>query len=577
MFFAPFRGICFLFFLPVLVPVAFAVPNFVFIYVDDMGWTDAGFMGSSYYETPRLDSLSRQGMVFRAAYANASNCSPSRAATMSGQYAPRTGIYTVDNSDRGFTRNRKLIPTPNTLDLDTNVITMAEALRSGGYVTGLFGKWHLGETQPFWPERQGFNVNVGGYSAGAPSSYFAPYNNPKIVPDGPTGEYLTDRLTDEAIQFIRTHRSRPFFAFLPFYDVHTPNTTKQAYINRFSGKPGSNGQNNATYAGKVWAVDVSVGRILDSLEAMNLAGNTVVVFFSDNGGHANYTSMIGLRGSKGMLYEGGMRVPLIVRWPGMVAPGSRSDTVVVGMDFYPTFLEMAGISPPVQILDGKSLMPVLTGTGGLQRGAVHWHYPVYLEPYNVSQGMWRTTPGAAIRMGDYKLIEYFEYGQLELYNLRVDLAESRNLALLEPLKVKELRDAMLAWRISVSAPVPTALNPNYNPDSIPTNYVTWQEVLAVMPTSAREMHKVHDIRFRRISTTAFSLSYLDPVGTSVSLKWVDVHGRVIKTFSGPKQTGPGECRIRLDLSAEAGVNPIRGLYLLRLETGNRAEYLKVFL
>jgi arylsulfatase A-like enzyme len=449
-------------------------PNIVFILIDDLGWRDVGFMGSEYYETPHIDALAGQGMAFTSAYANGPNCAPSRASLMSGQYTPRHGIYTVAPAARGQARNRKLLVDETETTLDLEIVTIAEALRSAGYATASVGKWHLGAGD-YLPQNQGFDVNVGGNARGSPPSHFWPYERQTargaalaiedLREGGAEGEYLADRLTDEALAWIDANADEPFFLYMTHYAVHTPIQAKPAVIDKYAGKAGSQGHDNPRYAAMVESADDSVGRILARLDELGLADDTVVFFFSDNGGLGRVTSMAPLRGSKGMLYEGGIREPLIVRWPGRVEAGRTSDVPVTGVDFYPTLLEMAGADAPAgQVLDGLSLLPLLTGgrvEEALQARPLFWHFPAYLE--GGANGPWRTTPAAAVRQGDFKLIEFFEDGSLELYNLRDDLGEQHNRAGDMPDEVQELHDLMLAWRETVGAPVPTAQNPDYDP------------------------------------------------------------------------------------------------------------------
>jgi len=424
-------------------------PNFVFIFIDDMGWKDLGFMGSRYYETPNIDKLAGEGVVFTNAYSNAPNCAPTRACLMSGQYTPRHGIYTVGTSERGQSKLRKLIPTPNKMNLDSKVVTIPDALRQGGYTSACIGKWHLGSKSPYRPVDRGFDVaferNHGGHFS-------------------KEGDYLTDRLTDEAIKFIDANKDGPFFLYLPHHAVHTPIQAKERLIEKYKKKEPTDAHNNPTYAAMIESVDQSVGRIMAKLDEPALRNNTVVFFFSDNGGYANATSMVPLRGSKGMLYEGGIRVPMIVRWPGVTRSGGVCEEPVIGIDFYPTMLEMAGVRQPSgHILDGLSIVPLLRGKGTLNRKAIFWHFPAYLEGYNEEQWPWRTTPTGAIRQGDFKLIEYFEDGKIELYNLKDDLGEKKDLAGTMPDKAEELHRMLIEWRKSVDAPVPAEKNPQYDP------------------------------------------------------------------------------------------------------------------
>ena len=449
-------------------------PNIVFFFIDDMGWTDLGFMGSKYYETPHIDRLAKESMVFTDAYANAPNCAPSRACLMSGQYSPRHGIYTVGDPARGNAQFRKLVPTPNETVLGDEFVTIAEALKPAGYTSASMGKWHLGAD----PTTQGFDVNIAGKEWGSPSGggYHSPYKYPNLVNPKP-GEYLTDRLTEEANKFIEANRKQPFFLYLTHYAVHTPIQGKKDVTEKYRKRKGRNGHDNAAYAAMVESVDDSVGSVLAKLDELQLSDNTVVLFFSDNGGYQGATRNLPLRGGKGMLYEGGIREPMIVKWPGVTRPGSRCDEPVIGVDYYPTLLEIAGAKRPQgYTLDGLSFAPCLRDAAAtLDRDAIFWHFPAYLQGNPARDGRgcrepnrpFRTTPGGAIRMSDWKLIEFFEDGGLELYNLKDDLAESTNLASANPGKVKELHNAMLAWRQRVNAPVPTERNPKYDPEAKP--------------------------------------------------------------------------------------------------------------
>jgi arylsulfatase A-like enzyme len=443
-------------------------PNIIFILVDDMGWTDAGFAGSKYYETPNIDKLASQGMVFTAGYANGPNCQPTRACLLSGQYGPRHGVYTVGNSQRGQASQRKLMPVENNVTLPASRVTIAESLKAAGYVTAHMGKWHLGDGET-GPAGQGFDVNIAGNRAGLPKSYFSPYRN-KDIADGPAGEYITDRLTDEALKFIEKNQARPFFLYLPHYAVHTPLQAKNAMIEKYRNKPPHGGHKNPTYAAMIESTDQGVGRIMSKLDELKIAENTVVVFFSDNGGVQGITSNAPLRGAKGMLYEGGIREPMIVRWPAKVKAGSRCLTPVIGIDFYPTLLEIAGANRPAgYTLDGQSIVPLLTGSDGFEREAIYWHFPCYLEGYctPLNDPYFRTRPVAAVRSGDWKLLEFFEDARLELYNLKDDIGETRNLAKDNPDKTADLLKLMRDWRKATGAPVPTRLNPKYDPKARP--------------------------------------------------------------------------------------------------------------
>ena len=439
-----------------------AKPNVVLIYIDDFGWRDVGFNGTKFYETPNADRIAREGMNFRSAYANAPNCAPSRACLMSGLYSPRHGVYTVANSDRGKAALRKIIPTKNTTVLADEFVTLAEALKAGGYKTATMGKWHLGDD----PTTQGFDINIAGREWGSPSGggYHSPYKYPNLV-NRKKGEYLTDRLGTEAAQFMEANKERPFFLYLTHYAVHTPIQAKPELTAKYEQKPPTDKQTNAKYAAMIESMDDSVGTVLDTLDRLKLADNTIVIFYADNGGHGGVTSNAPLRGSKGMLYEGGIRVPMAVRWPGVVKPGTTSDEPVIGIDLYPTLLEATQTKLPARVnLDGTSMLPLLSDAGAsLFRPAIYWHFPAYLQGYTKRHGPFRTTPAGAIRMGDWKLIEYFEDGVLELYNLSDDIGEEQNLAKREAKRTVEMHSMMKAWRRATNAPVPKEKNPKFDP------------------------------------------------------------------------------------------------------------------
>ena len=428
-------------------------PNFVFFLIDDMGWRDLACYGSTFYETPHIDRLCSQGMKFTSAYAACPVCSPTRASVMTGKYPARLH---VTDWIAGHNRPLAKLRIPDwTKYLPLEEVTLAEALKPAGYATASIGKWHLG-TEEYWPEKQGFDVNLAGCHMGQPPAYFAPYKIPTLT-EGPVGEYLTDRLADEALTFIDKNKDRPFFLYLPNYAVHTPLQAKKEVVAKYQAKVRpDNPQNNATYAAMVESVDDGVGKVLAKLDALGLADRTVVVFTSDNGGLMRSTSNAPLRDGKGTFYEGGIREPLIVRWPEAVKPGSVCDEVVSSIDFFPTLAEIAGI--PLQTtgakdLDGVSFVPLLRQTATLRREAIYWHYPHY-HPCGA-------TPGGIIRAGDWKLIETFEDGRVELYNLRDDLGEAKDLAAAMPDRAAALRQRLADWRKSVGAQMPTP-NPDYD-------------------------------------------------------------------------------------------------------------------
>jgi len=445
-------------------------PNIVYIMADDLGYTDLGCYGSDYYHTPNLDRLATQSMVFTDGYANCANCAPTRAALMSGMYAPRTGVYTVGNPDRGKSKDRALIPSPNTTELAPQVFTLAEVLKAAGYTTAHIGKWHLGSGAT-GPENQGFDINIAGTPSGGTRSFFSPYNNASL-PDGPKGEYLTDRLTREAAAFIEAQADAdaPFFLYLPLYAVHTPIQPLPELAERAESRERGQYHNNPKYAGFVEGMDQFVGRVLEALEQQGVADNTIVVFTSDNGGHGAYTDVHPLRGGKGMFYEGGIRVPLMVRWPGVTRAGAVCDEPVLLFDFYPTFAAVANSKlPTTQPVDGMDLSPLLKDAeASLNREAIFFHFPAYLEAYGggmdeAHRQPWRATPCSVIRAGDWKLIEYFETGEVELFNLADDLGEQHNLAKQKPQIAEELLEKLHAWHGETQAPIPTERNPQYQP------------------------------------------------------------------------------------------------------------------
>jgi arylsulfatase A-like enzyme len=444
-------------------------PNVLFIYVDDLGWRDLGVMGSTYYETPNVDGLASEGMVFTDAYACAPNCAPSRACLLTGMYTPRHGVYTVGSAERGQAADRKLIPVENETNLELDFLTLGEVLQEAGYRTGFIGKWHLGG-EGHLPRDQGFDWSLAGDEAGTPASYFYPYKNQtRAIPgleEGVEGEYLADRLTSEAITFLKEAgvEAEPFFLFLSHYSVHTPLRAKPELTERYREKPASGGHDHPTYAAMVHSVDESVGRLLATLDSLGLAENTVVFFHSDNGGYGPATSMAPLRGSKGMLYEGGIRVPLIVRWPGQVQSGARSDIPVMGTDIYPTILEMAGgTATDGRALDGISLTPLLVDRGEPASRALYWHFPAYLEADASVEGLWRTTPASAVRRGRYKLLHFFEDGRRELYDLISDPSESEDLSADLGQEASELGELLERWWRETRACIPSEFNPLYDP------------------------------------------------------------------------------------------------------------------
>lgn len=422
-------------------------PNIVVILVDDLGWADLGCFGNVFHETPSIDRLAREGMRFTHGYAACTVCSPTRAALLTGRYPAR--LHLTDWI-AGHDRPKAPLAIPDwTKELTLEEVTLAEALRGAGYATAHIGKWHLGGAGR-GPKDQGFDVAIGGDHRGQPPSYFSPYRIPAIA-DGPQGEFLTDREASEAIKFIAAHKDRPFLLCLWHYAVHTPLAGKREVIAHYAAKARGQGvERNATYAALIDSVDQSTGRILAALDDHDLARNTIVAFTSDNGGLAlgDVTSNAPLRSGKGSPYEGGHRVPLVVRWPSVVAAGTTSDAAVSTVDFFPTLLAAAGVERPKNVeLDGVDLAPVLKRTGALDRDALCWHYPHY-HPGGA-------TPYSAIRRGKYKLIEYFEDRPAELYDLVADEGERTNLAEQEPTVTQDLLKRLARWREQVKAQLPT--------------------------------------------------------------------------------------------------------------------------
>ncbi len=441
-------------------------PNIVLILVDDLGYMDTHTYGSKFYETPNIDKLAKQGMMFTNAYASAANCAPSRACLLSGKNTPRHGIYTVNNSDRGKSERRKLIPTSNTSVLGSHFVTVAEKLQGVGYVTSSIGKWHLGES----PKSQGFDINIGGTHKGHPKSYFSPYNNKSLI-NGPEGEYLTDRLTSEALNFIKDNKKNKFFLYLPYYTVHTPLQGKKEVISKYKNKKTTTNQKNAIYAAMIESMDENVGKIMESLDKLKLSENTIVFFCSDNGGVRRISSQYPLRAGKGSYYEGGIRVPLIIKWQKKIGMGKICNVPVTNLDFFPTIMDIAKIKKTKnEILDGDNLVPLLLKKGKFNKNrALFWHFPIYLQTnvYNLKDGRdpyFRTRPGSVVRKGKWKLHEYFEDNALELYNLETDQGEINNLSETYPEIVEKLHNLLIDWRKTMEAPVPDQLNPEYNPN-----------------------------------------------------------------------------------------------------------------
>ena len=431
-------------------------PNIILILADDLGWTDVGCQGTKYYETPNIDKLAARGLRLTSFY-HSPNCAPTRAALMTGQYAPRTGIYTVGSLERGDAKDRKMNVPVNETKLPLDRVTIAQAMKDAGYATALYGKWHLGEQGKYHPAKRGFDDAI--VSMG---KHFDFTTNPKVPV--PPGAYLAEFLTEHAEKFIDQNKDRPFFVYLAHFGVHTPLEAKTELIEKYRKKKGVGDHNNPVYAAMIESVDQSVGRVLAKLDALKLTDNTIVIFASDNGGVGGYqaagvnarsiTGTFSLRGGKGMLYEGGLRVPFLIAWPGRIPPGRTSDTPCAHVDLLPSFVELTGKSVlPKQTLDGVSLVKLWKNPDTkLDREAIYCHFPGYLEG---SKGAWRTTPCAMMRAGDFTLLEFFEDGRLELYNVKDDIGQKQDLAKRLPEKTRELHQKMVDWRRQIKAAMPT--------------------------------------------------------------------------------------------------------------------------
>ncbi|MFM8337082.1 MAG: sulfatase [Opitutaceae bacterium] len=446
-------------------------PNIVLIFADDLGWKDVGYQGNDFHETPNLDRLASQGMVFSAAYAGAGNCAPSRACLLSGNYTPRHHVYAVQSTDRGPKEFQRLVPVPNRSGLAKDNVTLADALKAAGYATGIFGKWHLDGPEGAEPGEQGFDtVHQSHHTWGDAESKDGA--NPKGI----------FSLTRGACAFMEKNRDRPFFVYLPHYAIHTALEAKPETLEKFKRKKPGVQHSNALYAACLYDLDAGVGLLLAKLAELGLERDTLVVFTSDNGG-TQASSQEPLRGNKGGYYEGGIREPFIARWPGVIRPGNRNATPVINLDLYPTFLAAAGAPVPAgKVLDGESLLPLFRGDGALKRRAIFWHFPGYLNQpvirgrdIDVRDGF-RSRPVTVMNEGGWKLHLFHEEWQLdggrarldtnravELYDLNTDLGERNDLARSNPAKRDEMLDRLLAWMNDTGALVPSEANPRYRP------------------------------------------------------------------------------------------------------------------
>lgn len=448
--------------------------NIVLIVVDDLGWTDTGCCGSKYYETPNIDKLRASGMMFTQAYAACAVCSPTRASIMTGRYPARLGItdwihpfhrlakkaIAEKKHPQGYEllKGKKLKTPINKMWLDKEEIIIPEVLKEKGFSSCHVGKWHLGFAD-WYPDRQGFDFNRGGCEYGQPPDYFDPYKGsrwksiPTLKPRK-TGEYLTDREGDEAVRFIRRHGDEPFFLYMAHYAVHTPIQCKEEIRKKYAAKAKTN-HTSPSYAAMIESVDQAVGKIMNTLEELKIKNNTLVIFTSDNGGASHVlvdggkaTDNSPLRAGKGYPYEGGIRVPLVVSWPGRIKPGSTCDVPVSSIDIFPTLCEAAGTGLPAdRVIDGLSLMPLLCRSETLQRDTLYWHFPHYW-------GGNRVKPYSIIREGDWKLIRHYEDNKFELFNLKEDLGEQNDLAESMPKKVIDLKRKLRRWFKEVGALLP---------------------------------------------------------------------------------------------------------------------------
>ena len=469
-------------------------PNVIFILADDLGWMDLGCYGSSFYETPNLDQLAREGVRFTNAYAACPVSSPTRVSIQTGRYPGR--VHVTDWIPGKYDYNKEMmqkvcpvLPPDYNYNMSLEEVTIAEAMKEGGYKTIHVGKWHCCEDPGYYPQYQGYDVNIGGCEMGSPrgkSYYFSPYNNP-MLPDGPKGEYLTDRLGDECVKQIRENKDKPFFINMDFYQVHTPLMAKEEQIRYFQAKYDRMRldtlntfiehpdyvdrqpfpadlfkerivQSNVVYAAMIASMDENIGKIIKELKDQGLYENTIIMFMSDNGGlstsEGSATSNLPLRGGKGHMYEGGIREPFIVYGPGVKEKDWVTDAVITSTDFYPTILEMTGLpAKPKQHLDGKSFASVLKGEGNFDRGPIFWHYPHY-----PNQG---GRPSGAIRSGNYKLIEFYDNGEVELYDLSKDIGEQHDLAKEQPELANILKHEFDQGCKDIEASMPTK-NPAFN-------------------------------------------------------------------------------------------------------------------
>jgi len=467
-------------------------PNIILILLDDLSWRDVGFMENNFIETPSLDHLASEGMVFTHAYSSSPNCAPSRAAIMSGLYSPRTEVYTMISGDMGEEHQRAVLTPRNKMYLESQFTTMAEALKDRGYATAHIGKWNLGTGKIRGPEGQGFDLNIAGYRGGYPhKGYFAPYDLPGLE-DAPEGEYLTDRLSAEASQFIAQNHEQPFFIYLshfaPHYPLEAPAALEKKYYAKRKRPEFEDTPNFPPFAAMIESVDQGVGKIYNTLKQYNLDSNTLIVFTSDNGGYHHSSNMGGLRGGKSSLYEGGIRVPLFFWWPGTIVAG-ESQQPVIGIDFFPTFLAASDSAKHSETetpaLDGENLLPLLRGDKeSLPRQDLFWYFPAYTTESdglgNSSGKAFEQEPAAVIQREGWKLIRFLDDSPGELYYLPTDISEQHNLITSETKRAEELSLALDQWLQEINAPLSLPPNPTFSPTEPSFLEKTFQDIIQII-------------------------------------------------------------------------------------------------
>ncbi len=444
-------------------------PNIILIIADDLGWADVGYQGAEFYETPNIDKMAETGMVFSRFYPSAANCAPSRACLLTGMYAPRHQVYIPQGLARGgdVSKMRFKVPTQgqnstyNTFPVSINTVapefeSLAEVLKKSGYVSARLGKWHIGD------DNQGFDVVSANGVIGEITNFCG--TEERFYDD----INVAERLTDAALHFIEENQDNPFFLYLSHWEVHTPLAAREERINYYKKKLNNWPDKNyeSVYAAEVEQVDLSLARVLNKINELGLEENTIVIFTSDNGGLSSVTSNEPLRAGKGTLYEGGIRVPFCIKWPGVIQPGSTTDVPVNGIDLMPTFAEIASAElPQNQPVDGQSFVPVLKGESFYQDRSLFFHFPLYLggsvsvlPSFDGEENYWRAVPSTVIMSGDWKLIYYYEYERYELFNLKEDISESRDLSTVKTATALKLLDELKTWTKDVNAPIPSVLN-----------------------------------------------------------------------------------------------------------------------